>query len=79
MGEFDDGALLKSFACAGTGFMVAPTVLSDIVREENGLEAIGTIDSIVEHFYAVSVERRERHPAVRRILDGAGAVFGGAA
>ncbi|CAN7552945.1 LysR family transcriptional regulator [Massilia sp. LjRoot122] len=79
VGEFDDGALLKSFACAGAGFMVAPTVLSDIVRAENGLEAVGTVDSIVEHFYAVSVERRERHPAVRRILDGAGAVFGGAA
>ncbi|KFI07181.1 hypothetical protein JN27_11580 [Massilia sp. BSC265] len=76
VGEFDDGALLKSFARAGTGFIVVPTVLSEIVRAENGLEAIGTIDSIVEHFYAVSVERRERHPAVRRILDGAGAVFG---
>jgi LysR family transcriptional activator of nhaA len=76
VGEFDDGALLKSFARAGTGFIVAPTVLADIVCEENGLEAIGTIDAIVEHFYAVSVERRERHPAVRRILDGAGAIFG---
>ena len=36
VGEFDDGALLNSFACAGTGFMVAPTVLSDIVRDEIG-------------------------------------------
>jgi len=76
VGEFDDGALLKSFARAGTGFMVVPTVLSDIVQAENGLAPVGTIDSIVEHFYAVSVERRERHPAVRRILEGAGAVFG---
>ena len=76
VGEFDDGALLKSFARAGSGFMVAPTVLADIVCQENGLQAIGTIDTIVEHFYAVSVERRERHPAVRRILDGADAVFG---
>ena len=73
VGEFDDGALLKSFARAGTGFMVAPTVLADIVASENGLEAVGSIDSIVEHFYAVSVERREGHPAMRR---GAGAVFG---
>jgi LysR family transcriptional activator of nhaA len=79
VGEFDDGALLKSFARAGTGFMVAPTVLSEIVRAENGLEAIGTIETIVEHFYAVSVERREHHPAVRRILDGAGSLFGPAA
>ncbi|MCC2954151.1 LysR family transcriptional regulator [Massilia sp. IC2-477] len=75
VGEFDDGALLKSFACAGTGFMVAPTVLSSSVQAENGLVAVGTIDSIVEHFYAVSVERREGHPAVRRILDAAGRVF----
>jgi len=75
VGEFDDGALLKSFACAGTGFMVAPTVLADSVQAENDLVAVGTIDSIVEHFYAVSVERREGHPAVRRILDAAGGVF----
>ncbi|VXB42695.1 LysR family transcriptional regulator [Massilia sp. 9I] len=75
VGEFDDGALLKSFACAGTGFMVAPTVLSSSVQAENGLVAVGTIDSIVEHFYAVSVERREGHPAVRRILDQASRVF----
>ena len=76
VGEFDDGALLKSFARAGTGFMVAPTVLSAIVEAENGLQAVGTIDGIVEHFYAVSVARREHHPAVRRILDNAGSIFG---
>lgn len=76
VGEFDDGALLKSFACAGAGFMVAPTVLAETIVAENGLEAVGTIGSIVEHFYAVSVERREHHPAVRRIVDAAGAVFG---
>lgn len=76
VGEFDDGALLKAFARAGIGFIATPTVIADVVCEENGLEAIGTIDAIVEHFYAVSVERREHHPAVRRILDGAGAIFG---
>ncbi|WP_020653190.1 LysR family transcriptional regulator [Massilia niastensis] len=76
VGEFDDGALLKSFARAGTGFMFASTVLADIVQAENGLQPLGTIASIVEHFYAVSVERREHHPAVRRILDKAGLVFG---
>ncbi|MGH8854260.1 MAG: LysR family transcriptional regulator, partial [Telluria sp.] len=54
---------------------VAPTVLAATVAQESGLEAVGTIDAIVEHFYAVSVERRESHPAVRRILDQAGAVF----
>lgn len=54
----------------------ASRALSTRVQVENGLEAVGTIDGIVEHFYAVSVERRKHHPAVRRILDGAGSVFG---
>ena len=46
VGEFDDGALLKSFARAGTGFMAAPTVLADIVQGEDGLVAVGSIDSL---------------------------------
>lgn len=76
VGEFDDGALLKSFARAGAGFMVAPAVLASTVCAEYGLEELGRIPSIVEQFHAVSVERRQDHPALRRILDGAGAVFG---
>lgn len=79
MGEFDDGALLKSFARAGDGFIVAPQVLVREVCAEYGLQQVGTIDSVVEQFYAVSVERAYDHPAVRRILDGAAAMFGAAA
>ena len=75
VGEFDDGALLKSFARAGAGFMVAPAVLAAAVRAEYGLEELGRIPSIVEQFHAVTVERRQDHPALRRILEGAGAVF----
>jgi metallo-beta-lactamase family protein len=33
-GEFDDGALLKSFARAGAGFIIAPAVLDDTVSGE---------------------------------------------
>lgn len=78
VGEFDDGALLKSFARAGAGFIVAPAVLADTIGAEYGLDQVGTIASIVEQFYAVSVERRHDHPALRRILDGAAAVFAAA-
>jgi len=77
VGEFDDGALLNSFARAGAGFMAAPGVLADAIGVEYGLVRIGTIDSIVEQYHAVTVERRVDHPAVRRILEGAGAVFAG--
>ena len=75
VGEFDDGALLKSFARAGAGFIAAPEVLVETIGIEYGLEQVGTIPFIVEQFYAVSVERRYDHPALRRILDGAADVF----
>jgi len=78
VGEFDDGALLNAFARAGTGFIAAPTVLAAAICAEYGLCPVGTIDSIVEQFHAVTVERRIDHPAVRRILEGAGGVFASA-
>lgn len=77
VGEFDDGALLKSFARAGAGFIVVPAVLARTVCEQHELELAGVIDAIVEQFYAVTVERRVHHPALRRILDRAGAIFAG--
>lgn len=76
VGEFDDGALLKSFARAAAGFIVAPAVLASAIRDEYGLEQIGMVPSMTEQFYAVSVQRVYSHPAVRRILEGAAAVFG---
>ena len=75
VGEFDDGALLKAFARAGAGFMVAPSAVAAAVKEEYGLEAAGSIGSIAEQFYALTVERQLDHPAVRRILDNAATVF----
>ncbi|TQK08054.1 LysR family transcriptional regulator [Herbaspirillum sp. SJZ107] len=78
VGEFDDGALLNAFARAGTGFIAAPTVLAAAICAEYGLRPLGTVDSIVEQFHAVTVERRIDHPAVRRILEGAGSVFASA-
>ncbi|MFC5462231.1 LysR family transcriptional regulator [Massilia niabensis] len=75
VGEFDDGALLKAFARAGAGFMVAPSAVAAAVQEEYGLEAAGSIASIAEQFYALTVERQLDHPAVRRILENAATVF----
>lgn len=75
VGEFDDGALLKAFARAGAGFMVAPSAVAAAVMEEYGLEAAGSIASIAEQFYALTVERQLDHPAVRRILENAIKVF----
>lgn len=77
VGEFDDGALLKSFARAGAGFVAVPEVLAATVGAQFGLEQIGTVDAIVEQFYAVTAERRVHHPALQRILERAGQLFEG--
>jgi len=76
VGEFDDGALLMSFAGAGAGFTAVPAVLAAEVCGQYGLEQAGSVASIVEQFHAVTVERRVDHPALQRILDRAGRLFG---
>lgn len=75
VGEFDDSALMKSFARSGAGFIAVPEVLAAEIVAEYGLERVGMIDSVVEQFHAVTVERRMDHPAVHRILEQAAAVF----
>jgi LysR family transcriptional activator of nhaA len=76
-GEFSDSAVLKVFGGAGAGLFAAPSVVEDEVRRQYGVRVIGRIPSIRERFYAVSAERRLRHPAVAAISQAARAeLFG---
>jgi LysR family transcriptional activator of nhaA len=65
--EVDDSALLKVFGRAGLGFFVAPTVTEVEVCRQYDVVCIGRVDELKERFYAISVERRIRHPAVAAI------------
>jgi LysR family transcriptional activator of nhaA len=70
-GEFDDSSLMTSFGQAGVGVFVGPSaVAADIVRQHAVL-TLGSTDDIRERFYAISTERRVRHPAVRLVTEGA--------
>ena len=71
VGEFQDSALLKVFGQAGTGVFAVPSVVDGEVGSQYHVEPIGTADDIVERFYAISAERRVRHPAVAAICDAA--------
>jgi len=62
--EFEDSALLKAFGADGVGFFAAPTVVEAEVMAQYGVETIGRSDEIKERFYAISAERRLKHPAV---------------
>jgi LysR family transcriptional activator of nhaA len=78
VGEFDDSALLKSFGQAGVGVFVGPTALEAEIREMYGVEALGQVPQIEERFYAISPERKLKHPAVLAITERAReTIFGG--
>lgn len=69
--EFDDSALLKVFGQAGEGLFVSPSVIKDEICRQHEVELVGEIPTIREHFYAISAERRLKHPAVVAISESA--------
>lgn len=71
VGEIADSSLLKTFGQAGVGAFPAPSAVEAEVRRQYRVEAIGRVDTLVERFYAISVERRLKHPAVVAISEAA--------
>jgi LysR family transcriptional activator of nhaA len=69
--ELDDSALLTTFGQAGAGLFVAPTVLEKEVTRQFGVTIVGRLDSVRERYFAISVERRLKHPAVVAISEAA--------
>lgn len=71
VGEFQDSALLKAFGERAHGVFPAPTVMEADVIRRYGVDVIGRTEEVEERFYAISVERRIRHPAVAAIVNAA--------
>jgi LysR family transcriptional regulator, transcriptional activator of nhaA len=69
--EFDDSALMMVFGEGGLGLFPAPAVLEREVREQYGVRMVGHLPDVRERFYAISVERRLKHPAVMAISEAA--------
>ena len=69
VGEFEDSALLKSFGQAGEGFFAVPSVVESEVARQYQVKTIGRTEEVSESYYAISVERRVRHPAVVAICE----------
>ncbi len=70
-GEFDDSALLKAFGAHGMGFFAAPSLIEREVCAQLGVSVVGRTDEVQARFYALSVERRLRHPGVVAIAEAA--------
>lgn len=64
VGEFQDSALLTTFGRAGLGFFPAPMVLAGQVASQLNAVTLGEMSGVSEQIYAISNERRIRHPAI---------------
>ncbi|HEX6975675.1 MAG TPA: LysR substrate-binding domain-containing protein, partial [Vicinamibacterales bacterium] len=64
VGEFEDSALMKMFGRAGGVAFPAPTVIERDVCRMYNVAVAGRTPDVTERFYAISVERRLKHPGV---------------
>lgn len=69
-GEFDDAAMLQIAGKSGLGIVAMPSIIAEEMRSMYGLEVIAQLP-IIERFYALSVERKLKHPAVVAISESA--------
>jgi LysR family transcriptional activator of nhaA len=69
--EFDDSALLKAFAQAGHGVFAGASAIEGEICAQYGVRVVGRVDALRERFYAISVERKLKHPAVLAITEAA--------
>ncbi|SJM91295.1 Transcriptional regulator, LysR family [Crenothrix polyspora] len=69
--EIEDSALIKTFGRGGLGLFVAPTTVEAEIQRQYVVETVGRIDAVSERFYAITVRRQLKHPAVTAILDNA--------
>jgi len=71
VGEFDDSALMRAFAEAGAGLFPSASLVGEQLCRQAGMVHLGDARGVTETYYAISVERRLTHPAVRAISEGA--------
>ncbi len=78
VGEFEDDALLTEFGRTGRGIFPSLSVLYRHRRRMERLQRVGGTDDVRARIYAISVERKLKHPAVAAICERArGKLFAG--
>ncbi len=64
VGEFEDSILLKIFGESGMGLFPAPSVIANELKRRYKVEQVGVLDDVFVNFYAISVEKKLKHPAL---------------
>ncbi|MDA8455981.1 LysR family transcriptional regulator [Acidovorax sp. GBBC 3334] len=68
-GEFEDSALLSTFAEAGMGVMPAPLLLGAHLERTHALEPVGTSAEVYEEFHLIYSARKVMHPLLTRLAE----------
>ncbi len=68
-GEFEDSALLSTFAATGMGVMPAPVSLGEHLAQTHGLVQVGTTPDVQEQFHLIYSARKVMHPLLMRLLE----------
>ena len=63
VGEFEDSALMEVCSTGGRGFTAVHTVVDRAALKHFGLRVIARVDECGTDFYAITAERRVKHPA----------------
>lgn len=69
--ECDDSALLNVMGQEGLGFFMAPSIVRREIARQYRVHEVGQLDGVAEKFFAVSMDRRIKHPAVQAIVENA--------
>jgi LysR family transcriptional activator of nhaA len=69
--EVDDSALLNALGQDAKGLFAGPSVMEKEICRQYGVQVVGRLADVRQHFYAISVERRLKHPAVVAISEAA--------
>ena len=69
--ELDDLALAFVLGETGLGVLAAPDVIEKELRQRYGLQLVGRAKDIRQRFFAISVERKIKHPGVAAICEAA--------
>lgn len=71
VGEFEDYALLRAFAQSGAALFPVPSVFVPELRKQDKIVIVGSTEAVKLRFYAISTERKIKHPAVAAICESA--------
>lgn len=67
-GDFEDSALLETFAAGGLGVFAAPELVHSALVAGHRVKRVGRCTGVDEHFFAVGAEKKVAHALVQRLI-----------